>query len=147
MSCAVCRLAVVGRQGKVLQTVRGGPRCCRQLHLCDGVAGAGRAEHRASRRRCVTHAAKQAAPARARAAAPADKVEALLIVERLAKSHDGERMLMEGLTFTLARGERLSIIGENGAGKSTLLRLLAGAPRTPSDSWLLIRQGQVFYRH
>ena len=58
-------------------------------------------------------------------------------MERLAKSHDGERMLMEGLTFTLARGERLSIVGENGAGKSTLLRLLAGVPRTPSYSRLL----------
>ena len=52
--------------------------------------------------------------------------EALLIVEKLAKSHDGERMLIEGLTFTLGRGERLSIVGENGAGKSTLLRMLAG---------------------
>jgi ATPase subunit of ABC transporter with duplicated ATPase domains len=93
------------------------------------VAGPG---GRAARRLCAARAARQAAPART--AAPAgDKqnAEALLIVEKVAKSHDGERMLFEGLTFTLARGERLSIVGENGAGKSTLLRILAGAARRP----------------
>ena len=137
MSCLLCRLAVVGSRVEAVQTLKDWPRCKRQLHPCDGVAGAGHAEHCAARKLCVTRAAKQAAPARARAAAPADKGEALLIVERLAKSHDGERMLMEGLTFTLARGERLSIVGENGAGKSTLLRLLAGAALAPSYSWLL----------
>ena len=106
------------------------------IHRGIGVSGAGHAEGRAAQRLCVAYAAKQAAPARARASTPVDRGEALLIVERLAKSHDGERMLMEGLTFTLSRGERLSIVGENGAGKSTLLRLLAGAALTPS-SWLL----------
>jgi ATP-binding cassette subfamily F protein 3 len=38
----------------------------------------------------------------------------------------GGRTLYRGLTFTLARGERLAIVGPNGAGKTTLLRSLAG---------------------
>ena len=34
---------------------------------------------------------------------------------------------VRGVTFDVAAGDSLGIIGENGAGKSTLLRLLAGA--------------------
>ncbi len=34
--------------------------------------------------------------------------------------------ILDDVTFTLARGQRLGVIGPNGAGKSTLLRVLAG---------------------
>ena len=39
----------------------------------------------------------------------------------------GERPLFEGVTFTLAEGERVGLIGPNGAGKSTLLKIVANA--------------------
>jgi ATP-binding cassette subfamily F protein uup len=38
----------------------------------------------------------------------------------------GARPLFEGVSFTLAEGDRVGLIGPNGAGKSTLLRILAG---------------------
>ena len=43
----------------------------------------------------------------------------------LAFAYTGKPVL-EGLSFTVARGSFLGIIGPNGAGKSTLLKLLAG---------------------
>ncbi len=43
----------------------------------------------------------------------------------------GERVVLQGLKFTLQPGDRLALLGANGAGKSTFIKLLAGelAPR------------------
>lgn len=49
----------------------------------------------------------------------------LVAVKNLAKSL-GNRTLFSGVTFTLAPGMRLGIVGPNGSGKTTLLKLLAG---------------------
>ncbi|KAL3139053.1 hypothetical protein ABBQ32_005851 [Trebouxia sp. C0010 RCD-2024] len=55
------------------------------------------------------------------------QVEPLLVVEDVSKSHDGQRYLFEGLSFTVSRGDRLALVGPNGAGKSSLFNLLSDA--------------------
>src|SRR6058998_4231257 len=38
----------------------------------------------------------------------------------------GGSLLFEGVSFSVERGDRLSLSGPNGAGKTTLLRMLSG---------------------
>jgi len=38
----------------------------------------------------------------------------------------GDRMIVDGLTTTIQRGDRIGLIGPNGSGKTTLLKLLLG---------------------
>ncbi|MGH8546268.1 MAG: cytochrome c biogenesis heme-transporting ATPase CcmA [Gammaproteobacteria bacterium] len=53
----------------------------------------------------------------------------------------GDRLLLTGLSFTLARGEILQITGANGAGKTTLLRMIASL--TQPESGTLHWRGQA----
>src|ERR671939_890903 len=50
---------------------------------------------------------------------------AVVIASNLRKELAGD-LLFDGVSFSVERGERLSLSGPNGAGKTTLLRILAG---------------------
>ena len=53
----------------------------------------------------------------------------LLAVENLGKNF-GERILFEGLSFGLSKGDKVALIANNGTGKSSMLKILAGQETT-----------------
>ncbi|MEW5978875.1 MAG: ABC transporter ATP-binding protein [Acidobacteriota bacterium] len=62
--------------------------------------------------------------------------EPYLIVSNLRKTF-GAKVAVEGISFSVGRGEILGYLGPNGAGKSTTLRMLAGL-LTPDSGQILI---------
>ena len=48
----------------------------------------------------------------------------VLDVKHLTK-HYGEKRVLEDISFTIERGDRIALVGANGAGKSTMIRLLS----------------------
>ena len=63
--------------------------------------------------------------------------DSILKVEGLSVSYGDNPAIIEDLSFSLKKGERLAIVGKNGAGKSTLAKALCGF--VPS-------QGKVIYK-
>jgi len=61
----------------------------------------------------------------------------------------GQRTILDAISFDLAPGRKLGVLGRNGAGKSTLIRIISGAEsasaghveRTMSVSWPLAFSG------
>ena len=63
--------------------------------------------------------------------------DSILKVEGLSVSYGDNPAIIEDLSFSLKKGERLAIVGKNGAGKSTLAKALCGF--VPS-------QGRLIYK-
>lgn len=55
-------------------------------------------------------------------------------LRKVYKTRFGENLVLDDVSFDLAMGERLGILGRNGAGKSTMIRLISGAERPTSGS-------------
>jgi len=55
------------------------------------------------------------------------------VIEDLHKRY-GSRVIYQGFSLTIRRGERWAVMGRNGAGKTTLLKMIAGASQPDSGS-------------
>jgi ATP-binding cassette subfamily F protein uup len=62
-----------------------------------------------------------------------------LAAQHLRKSY-GTQVVLEDATLTVARGERVGLIGVNGSGKSTLAKILAGV-EGPDGGTVSVRRG------
>ncbi len=47
----------------------------------------------------------------------------------------GDKVILDGFTYTFARYEKLGIVGENGVGKSTFIKMLQGLVPQDSGEW------------
>lgn len=62
-------------------------------------------------------------------------------VQNLKKSFEVGHPVLDGLTFEVAAGERVGILGANGCGKTTLFRILSGELE-PDEGTAAIRRGR-----
>ena len=61
----------------------------------------------------------------------------MIIADRVRKvypTRQGDRVILNDISFTVDRGGKLGVLGRNGAGKSTLVRLISGAERPTSGT-------------
>jgi phospholipid/cholesterol/gamma-HCH transport system ATP-binding protein len=70
-------------------------------------------------------------PVAAASIAPSGSPAAKLLVQDLRKSF-GEKVVLDGLSFSVAQGESLVIVGPSGTGKSVLLKHLIGLVKPDS---------------
>ncbi len=60
---------------------------------------------------------------------PRRTVDAVDVVKEFHLDGGGRRRVLDGVSFSVAMGERLAILGRNGAGKTTLIQILSGLQR------------------
>ncbi|MEZ8144234.1 heme ABC transporter ATP-binding protein [Enterovibrio norvegicus FF-33] len=66
----------------------------------------------------------------------------LLSIEGLTYSYDGDKNALEDVTFSVDRGEIVSVLGKNGSGKSTITKLVMGV--LEPDAGMIRFKGEDF---
>lgn len=70
--------------------------------------------------------------------------EEVIVAQDLTKSY-GDKVLLDGIHFTVRKGERIALLGENGSGKTTVLQLITG--ETAPDSGNVKLGASIRYGH
>ena len=60
---------------------------------------------------------------------PTERSSAVTVAELVKRYPRGRANAVDGISFTVARGEMVGYIGPNGAGKSTTIKMLTGIRR------------------
>ena len=68
----------------------------------------------------------------------------MIRVENLTKSF-GDRLIFDGIGFSLHSRERLGLVGQNGHGKTTLFRLITGEEQADSGSVVIPKNYRIVY--
>ena len=83
--------------------------------------------------------------------AAASRSDAIVVAEDLRHSYDRKRFALDGVSFTVRRGEVFGLLGRNGAGKSTLIKAMTTLIRPTSGTLRVLgldplRDGQKIRR-
>ena len=62
-------------------------------------------------------------------------------IQKIVKSFEQDKNILNGLTFDVDMGERVGILGSNGAGKTTLFRIMTGEVRA-DEGQIVIAPGK-----
>ncbi|OEE59263.1 heme ABC transporter ATP-binding protein [Enterovibrio norvegicus FF-454] len=73
---------------------------------------------------------------------PTRDITPLLSIEGLTYSYDGDKNALEDVTFSVDRGEIVSVLGKNGSGKSTITKLVMGV--LEPDAGMIRFEGEDF---
>ncbi len=76
---------------------------------------------------------------------PGPRLGELVIEANELRKSFGERVLIDGLSFTLPRGGIVGVIGPNGAGKTTLFRMLVGQEKPDAGTLRVGETVQLAY--
>jgi energy-coupling factor transport system ATP-binding protein len=69
---------------------------------------------------------------------PKVKTESVLELKEITFGYTAEQRTIQGVSFSIEKGEMVSIVGKNGAGKSTLSKLICGFEKPSS--------GRIYYQ-
>src|SRR5271170_4903772 len=80
-----------------------------------------------------------------------DRTDAVVFAENLRHSYDRRRFALDGVSFTVHRGEVFGLLGRNGAGKSTLIKAMTTLIQPTSGTLRVLgrdpaREGQAIRR-
>jgi len=87
--------------------------------------------------RAASHMESSLEPVKEKECVPRPAITGNVSVSDIGKQYEGRPAALEKVSFSVAPGERIALLGRPGAGKTTLLRCLAGLSRPDSGRILI----------